>query len=424
MGSKHLAQDDFERAYRMGFWRKVITWLTGESNQLLPFKEVRESIPLQGEHYVGLQQVSINQIVGSLGRYRDFDRAFIPLQTNTKERWVRVDEAHYEDVLLPPVDLYKMGEVYFVVDGNHRVSVARNKGQEFIDAYVIELVVPVSLTPDVDLGDLEIKGEYAAFLEKTNIEEIRPGVKIEFTLPGEYKRALEHINVHRWYLGEERDSDVPFGEAVASWCDNIYQPLVDVIREYELVESFPGRTEADLFLWVSEYEWYLLDAYRKGFSFEEATSQFRQQCVEWPAKKLVRRLKKAAWVDNLILEQEQEEFQSRTHLRGSRPKTEITLTTPGLYFKLLDQIIAHRHYLNDHQKEEMPFDQAAASWHDHVYLPLVNMIREQEILEEFPGRTETDLYVWIVEHQEYLERTFEDDVPFDLAIRHFTEDQI
>jgi hypothetical protein len=423
MSTKQQAQDDFERAYIKGFWRKVTSWLTGESNELLPFNAVRESIPLKGQHYVGLQQVPINQVVGSLGRYRDFDRAFLPLQVRTKSRWVSVDSAHYDDVTLPPVDLYKMGEVYFVKDGNHRVSVARDRGQEFIDAYVTELEVPVPLSPDLEISDLELKGEYADFLDYTNLLKIRPEAQIEFTLPGEYERLLEHISVHRWYLGEDRDNEVSYEEAVASWFDNIYLPLVSVIREFELVESFRGRTEADLYLWVSEYEWYLRGAYRKEFSFEEATRQFQQQCVEWPTSKLIRRLKKAAWVDNLILDQEREEFQARTHLSEMRPETQITLTTPGLYHNLLEQIDVHRYYLGEQIEEEVPNEQAVVSWHDNVYSPLVHLIREQNILEEFPGRTETDLYLWILEHQGYLERAFEQDVPVEVAIDHFTEEK-
>jgi len=105
MSSKQLAQDDFERAYRRGFWRKLSSWLTGERNELLPFDAVRDRIPLRGQHYIGLKEVLIEQIVGSLGRYRDFDRAFLPRQVRTRGRWVSIDSAHYEEIILPPVEL-------------------------------------------------------------------------------------------------------------------------------------------------------------------------------------------------------------------------------------------------------------------------------------------------------------------------------
>jgi hypothetical protein len=106
-----------------------------------------------------------------------------------------------------------------------------------------------------------------------------------------------------------------------------------------------------------------------------------------------------------------------------RPETQITLTTPGLYHNLLEQIDVHRYYLGEQIEEEVPNEQAVVSWHDNVYSPLVHLIREQNILEEFPGRTETDLYLWILEHQGYLERAFEQDVPVEVAIDHFTEEK-
>jgi hypothetical protein len=108
--------------------------LTKGENELLPYDEVRKHLPIRGQHDIGLQQVPISQIVGSLGRYRDFDRAFLPLQKRTKDRWVSIDKAQYEEVGLPPIETYKIGEVYFVKDGNHRVSVARERGQDFVDA--------------------------------------------------------------------------------------------------------------------------------------------------------------------------------------------------------------------------------------------------------------------------------------------------
>jgi uncharacterized ParB-like nuclease family protein len=214
MSSRHLAQDDFERAYRRGFWRKLSSWLTGQPNDLLPFDAVREHIPIQGQRFVGLQQVPLEQIVGSLGRYRDFDRAFLPRQARTRGRWVSIDSAQYDAVILPPVDLYKIGEIYFVRDGNHRVSVARERGQEFIDANVVEIDVPIHLTADTQLDDLALKAEHLRFLEQTRLDEIRPLADIQLTLAGEYERLLEHISVHRWYLGEGRGSEVPYAEAV------------------------------------------------------------------------------------------------------------------------------------------------------------------------------------------------------------------
>ena len=121
MSMNELANQDFERAVLRAFWRKIITRLTGEKNDLLPFDEVRARLPIRGQHYIGLRQVPVSKIIGSMGRYQDFDRAFLPIQIRTKDRWVSIDKAHYAQVILPPVDLYKIGDIYFVKDGNHRV---------------------------------------------------------------------------------------------------------------------------------------------------------------------------------------------------------------------------------------------------------------------------------------------------------------
>jgi len=418
----YLASSDFERAFRKGYWRKIVSWLKGENISLLPFEEVREYIPLRGQHYVGLRQVPIDQIVGSVGRYRDFDRAFLPTQKRTKGRWVNIDMAHYQDVDLPPVDLIKMGEIYFVRDGNHRVSVARERGQEYIDAYVTEIDVPVSLTPDLEREDLHQKGEYASFLEKTALDKLRPESDIELTLAGEYERMLEHINVHRWYLGEQRGGEVDWSEAVASWYDNVYLPLVKTIREQEILAHFPGRTEGDLYLWVIEYQWYLREAYRDVFSIEEAARQFQADCIQWPTSKLVSVLRKASWMDNLILEQEKADFLARTRIAELRPGAEISLTVPGLYQKILEHIDVHRWYLGEHLGREISSEEAVTSWYDNLYLPLVDLIRDQKILVDFMGRTESDLYLWIIEHQDYIMDAFQGEIPIEVAAERFTED--
>jgi len=258
-----------------------------------------------------------------------------------------------------------MGDVYFVKDGNHRVSVARERGQEFIDAYVIEIDIPVSLPRDSDIDDITLKGEQATFLEKTNILKVRPDAKIEMTLPGEYERLLEHINVHRWYLGEQKGAEVPYEEAVASWYDNVYCPVVECIREHDLLPHFPGRTESDLYLWIIEYQWYLREAYKKDYSFLDAARQFRESLPNWPTGKLVNLLIQASWVDNLILKFEADGFWSRTRLKSARPEAEITLTTPGQYDKLLEHIEVHRWYLGEQRKQEVSFEDAAVSWYDN-----------------------------------------------------------
>ncbi|GAB4403143.1 MAG: DUF4032 domain-containing protein [Anaerolineales bacterium] len=256
----HLAEEDFQRARSKAFWNRILGWLTGEQTDLLPLDVVRARVPFQGQHDLGLQAVPIRQIVGSESRYRDFDRAFLPRQTHTRDRWVAIDRLHYRQVELPPVSLYKIGDIYFVRDGNHRISVARERGQEFVDAYVTELTTPVPLTPDTDLHELVLEQERLRFLQETGLDRIRPEAEVRLTLSGQYGKLSEHIQVHRWFLGQERGAEVPYEEAVASWYDRVYMPLVQIIREHGILNEFPGRTEADLYLWIIEHSWYLREA--------------------------------------------------------------------------------------------------------------------------------------------------------------------
>jgi hypothetical protein len=150
----YYAHKDFDTVYRWRFWRKIGAWLTGRSNELLPYDEVRKQLPFQGQHYAGLHTIPLDKIVGSVGRYRDFDRAFLPTQKATSDRWVNISKARYKEIALPAIDVYKVGEVYFVRDGNHRVSVARERKQHFIDANVIEVEIPTSLTAEMGMDDV------------------------------------------------------------------------------------------------------------------------------------------------------------------------------------------------------------------------------------------------------------------------------
>jgi hypothetical protein len=163
-------------------------------------------------------------------------------------------------VRLPPVELYRIGETYFVKDGNHRVSVAREHGQVFVDAVVTELHAPVPIGSVAELEGWLRRQDAVAFLSQTHLLELRPDARIELTLPGHYARLLEHIAVHRWFAGIEAGRPVIYTEAVASWYDRVYSPLVDAIRETHILRDFPQRTEADLYLWLSEHLWYVHQA--------------------------------------------------------------------------------------------------------------------------------------------------------------------
>ncbi|NPV55491.1 MAG: DUF4032 domain-containing protein [Anaerolineae bacterium] len=281
---KRRAVADFETAFRHGFWRAISSWFTQRTNDLLPFDEVRETIPLRGQSYVGLKEVEIDKIIGSVGRYRDFDRAFLPRHTHTRGRWVSIDEAHLKEVTLPPIELYKLGNAYFVRDGNHRVSVARQRGQAFIDAHVTEIKVDVQIDEKSNIDDLIRVRELAYFLERTRISEIIPEVRLELTLPGGYDKLLEHIQVHQYFMGLDRQKDITWEEAVRGWYDDVYLPLVRVMRERNIMKKFTDRTETDLYVWIIEHLWYLREQYKADISLEIAAKSFTDEFARTPGK--------------------------------------------------------------------------------------------------------------------------------------------
>lgn len=280
------AGDAFHRARRKALLRRILTAVQGGSNELMPYDEVRDKVRAGMPNYKGLTAVPLDRIVGSVNRYRDFDRAFLPTQSYTAGRWRRIGEAYFSDVNLPPVTLYKVGEVYFVVDGNHRVSVARELGREFIDAEVLECRVRVPLTPDMDPDDIEVIGERAAFLEATKLDESRPEANIRLTIPGGYYLLLEHIEYHRYLQSEEWGREFTTEEAAAQWYDQVYLPVARVIEDSGVLTEFPDRTLTDLYIWVIEHQYFLREHVGQDVSTQDAARSFASQFKPGPVKRL------------------------------------------------------------------------------------------------------------------------------------------
>jgi nucleotide-binding universal stress UspA family protein len=232
---------------------QVLARLKGESADLLEYDQVRRKLRARGQVRRGLQDVPIDAIVGSVGRYADFTRSFLPRQDDDSARWAKVKIAMSNLAGLPPVELYQVGEAYFVLDGNHRISVARQLEATHIQAYVTEIQTRVPLSPDVRPEDLVVKAEYAEFLERTQLDRVRPDADLSVSVPGQYRQLEEHISVHHYFMGLDQKREVPYPEAVGHWYDTVYLPVVQVIREQGILRDFAGRTETDLYLWILEH---------------------------------------------------------------------------------------------------------------------------------------------------------------------------
>ena len=248
------AINDFNEAQRKASINTILSRITGESTDLLSYDEVLKRFRIQGQTDRGRKDIPLDKIVGSVGRYADFTADFLPRKNANAQRWARVKMASEKLEGLPPIDVYKVGEVYFVRDGNHRVSIARMNNQTHIEAFVTEIFIRVPLTPDLDLDGLIIKEEYAAFLEQTGIDKIIPDAPdFSVTAAGAYEKLLEDINVYHYLLNVEQQNPVSDEEAIKAWFRNVYMPVIDIIRERHVLRGFPNRTETDLYIWILEY---------------------------------------------------------------------------------------------------------------------------------------------------------------------------
>jgi nucleotide-binding universal stress UspA family protein len=250
--SYHSAVQDFQSARQRASIQEVLARITGKSTRLLSYDDVAEKLKLRARSDRGVQWIPLDAIVGSVSRYSDFTRTFLPRRDEDMERWARVKAAMETGEGVPPIDVYKVGDVYFVIDGNHRVSIARGEGLKTIEAHIIEVRTDVPLTPDIQLDDLIIKAEYAQFIETTRIMNLRPNVDLSTTIPGQYQKLIDQIHVREFDLKRERGDEVTFQTAVEDWYDNQYIPLAEAIRDRGLLRWFPKRTITDLYIWISE----------------------------------------------------------------------------------------------------------------------------------------------------------------------------
>ena len=251
--SYRVAVEDFRRARKQAAMQQLVARLRGKSDELLAYEDVREQLRAADRTIDrGLQEIPLDAIVGSVGRYKDFTRGFLPKKDSDEDRWARVKAAVIDMVGLPPIDLYQVGEVYFVIDGNHRVSVARQLGSETIAAYVTEIETRVPLVLDDNPDELICKARYAEFLEQTNLDRLRPEADLNMTFCGQYRLLLDQIEAHRTLLSPPEGWPVGDDAAVTRWYDEVYLPVVQLIREQGILRHFPERTEADLYVLLSE----------------------------------------------------------------------------------------------------------------------------------------------------------------------------
>ena len=250
------AEDDFTRARNKALFNEIQHFLSPEEVSLISLNDVKQLLKPTAETYVGMKIVPIEKIVGSEGRYNDFDNHFFPKSSHLRNRWQHVDEAAIKDIILPPIKVYEISGLYFVRDGNHRVSVAKSRGTEFIDAEVVSLQSEIKLNNPENLQDIIkqiINYEKRLFYAETGFGDITDYWCLDFTRTGRYDVIYNHILTHKYYMNQGKEEEVSMEDAVLSWFNTVYLPIVTSVRKCHILHKFPKRTLADMYVWIVRY---------------------------------------------------------------------------------------------------------------------------------------------------------------------------
>jgi hypothetical protein len=251
------AQHDFLRARRRATLARLAARLRGEPGDVgvvLPYEEVLQALGFVSERYIGLQVVALDAIVGTVDRGRDFDRSFRPTSGRVRGRWEQIAEAMRRGDAMPPVDLAKIGEIYFVRDGHHRVSVARALGRKEIDAYVTEIVTRVGADRKITLADLPLKSHERVFFERVPLRD-EARAEIRLSDPWDYARLAEGVEAWGFRLTQERGELLDRRETARLWLETEYRPVVAMLREADMIRKC---TETEAYLRVAAERYRLL----------------------------------------------------------------------------------------------------------------------------------------------------------------------
>jgi hypothetical protein len=396
---------DFSSARQKAFIEEWLGFFTGRPTDLLSFEEIKHNLRLQDSSYKGLQEIELDKIVGSIGRYRDFTRTFLPKNDQTAERWRRVDAVASDMQGYPPIDVYQVGDVYFVRDGNHRVSVARMHDAKTIEAYVTEYKTNVPIGKGDDLDTILLNMERTVFLERTGLDQIRPDHGISFTEPGRYRRVQGHIAFHKHLKEVECNCEISTEEAVASWYDNVYMPVVEMIRRNNVLNDFPDRTEADLYVWLTIHRSRLEQEYNAlGYvPDEDLLETIKRERATNPFARLMGFFRHQLDLANLPLKVERSKFLEQTRLDELVADHGLRFTEPGCYQLAKEHIGTHKYLRETESDSAISYDEAVISWYYNVYMPVIELVRERNVTKHFPKNTEGDLYIWLVSRRKTLE---------------------
>jgi hypothetical protein len=251
------AQNDFSRALRRNYLARLAGRLRrepGDVDVVLPYEEVLDALGFISKRSLGLQVVRIDSIIGSVDRTRDFDRSFRPTSGRVRQRWERIDAAMRRGEPMPPVSLIRLGEIHFVEDGHHRISVARAMGWETIDAFVTEVQTRVGASRTIRLSDLPLKSHERLFWERVPLPAADRD-DIRLSDPWDYARLAEGVEAWGFRAMQARHEFLDRASVAGLWLEEEYRPVVSLMREAGLLGS---GTETDAYMRVADERYRLL----------------------------------------------------------------------------------------------------------------------------------------------------------------------
>ena len=240
----------FDKARKKEVYRRLARLVRGRGrHELLPLDEIRDRLHVFEQRYIGIEPILVADIVGTASRSTEFDKDFLPLRDDIRQRWRHLEKT-FEATGFPPILVYELRGKYFVIDGHHRVAIAKASKMEYIDAEVTELRTSFDIPPDADVGRLILAEQQHVFLSQSGLERARPEAVIDFTRPTSYVQLLEIVKAYGYDLMAERKALLSAEEIAGNWYDEVYLPTVEAIRDQRLDRAFPRHTQADLWLWV------------------------------------------------------------------------------------------------------------------------------------------------------------------------------
>ncbi|MGB3769609.1 MAG: chromosome partitioning protein ParB [Rhodococcus sp. (in: high G+C Gram-positive bacteria)] len=252
------AQNDFSRQRRRADVARLVGWLRRQPddiNTILPFDEVVAALGKVRERRIGLEVIRVDTIVGSVDRTRDFDRYFRPTSTRTRERWQRIATAQRRGESMPPIDVYRIGGMHFVIDGHHRVSIACAVHTTLIEAYVTEIVTRISPDGISSRGDLLVKDHRRIFLSRVPLTG-KSREAIEFSDPWQYAELSDAVEAWGFRLMQERGEFVDRRTVARRWFGEEFLPVVRMVRSVGGMLS--RHTDAEAYMWVARERYRLV----------------------------------------------------------------------------------------------------------------------------------------------------------------------